>query len=158
MANHSLQVRPLELAYTSCRVPGMVPPSTNHGNAGAGTKGGSICAKNCNGCLICSGAQRTGWLLHPPLFSPHEAGALPMGSRTLSAPSSTSNYPARGRAGSPRAGEMSWAGSTVHAVNSNRSRILGKIRLARFVISLNLEIGFLRVKSGFLKGQVSPSI
>ena len=81
MANHSLQVRPLELAYTSCRVPGMVPPSTNHGNAGAGTKGGSICAKNCNGCLICSGAQRTGWLLHPPLFSPHEAGALSMGSR-----------------------------------------------------------------------------
>jgi len=84
--------------------------------------------------------------------------ALPMGSRTLSAPSSTSNYPARGRAGSPRAGEMSWAGSTVHTVNSNRSRILGNIRLAWFVVSLNLEIGFLRVKSGFLKGQVSPSI
>jgi len=53
---------------------------------------------------------------------------------------------------------LSWVGSTVHAVNSNRSRILGKIRLAWFVISLNLEIGFLRVKSGFLKGQVSPSI
>ena len=53
---------------------------------------------------------------------------------------------------------MSWVGSTVHAMNSNRSRILGKIRLAWFVISLNLEIGFLRVKSGFLKGQVSPSI
>ena len=57
-----------------------------------------------------------------------------------------------------RRGEMSWVGSTVHAMNSNRSRILGNIRLAWFVISLNLEIGFLRVKSGFLKGQVSPSI
>ena len=44
------------------------------------------------------------------------------------------------------------------SVNSNRVQILGKIRLDWFVISLNLEIGFLRVKSGFLKGQVSPSI
>ena len=47
--------------------------------------------------------------------------------------------------------------STVHAVNSNRAQILGKIRLDWFVIFLNLGIGFLRVKSGFLKGQVSPS-
>ena len=53
---------------------------------------------------------------------------------------------------------MSWVGSTVHAVNSNRVQILGKIRLDWFVISLNLEIGFLRVKSMFLKGQVSPSL
>ena len=51
---------------------------------------------------------------------------------------------------------MSWAGSTVHAVNSNRAQILGKIRLDWFVISLNLEIGlgssqgFLRVKSAHL--------
>ena len=44
---------------------------------------------------------------------------------------------------------MSWDGSTVHAVNSNRVQILGKIRLDWFVISLNLEIGFLRVKLGF---------
>ena len=44
------------------------------------------------------------------------------------------------------------------SVNSNRVQILGKIRLDWFVISLNLEIGFLRVKSGFLKGQFSPSI
>ena len=51
-----------------------------------------------------------------------------------------------------------WVESTVHAVNSNESRILGKIRLDYFVISLNLEIGFLRVKSMFLKGQVSPSL
>ena len=42
-------------------------------------------------------------------------------------------------------------------MNSNGSRILGKIRLDWFVISLNLEIGFLGVKSGFLKSQVSPS-
>jgi len=54
--------------------------------------------------------------------------------------------------------EMLCVGSTVHAVNSNRVQILGKIRLDWFVIYLNLEIGFLRVKSGFLKGQVSPSI
>ena len=53
---------------------------------------------------------------------------------------------------------MSWVGSTVHAVNSNRVRILEKNRLDWFVISLNLEIGFLRVKSKFLKDQVSPSI
>ena len=46
---------------------------------------------------------------------------------------------------------LSWVGS-------NRVQILGEIRLDWFVISLNLEIGFLRVKSGFLKGQVSPSI
>ena len=51
-----------------------------------------------------------------------------------------------------------WVESTVHTVNSNGPRILGKIRLDWFVISINLEIGFLRVKSGFLKGQVSPSI
>ena len=38
--------------------------------------------------------------------------------------------------------------STVHSVNSNRVQILGKIRLDWFVISLNLEIGFLRVKLG----------
>ena len=43
-------------------------------------------------------------------------------------------------------------------MNSNRVQILGKIRLDWFVISLNLEIGFLRVKSMFLKGQVSPSL
>ena len=55
-------------------------------------------------------------------------------------------------------GILSWAGSTVHAVNSNRVQTLGKVILDWFVISLNLEIGFLRVKSGFLKGQVSPSI
>ena len=54
--------------------------------------------------------------------------------------------------------KLLWVESTVHAVNSNGSRILGKIRLDWFVISLNLEIGFLRVKSEFLKGQVSPSI
>jgi len=53
---------------------------------------------------------------------------------------------------------MLWVESTVHIVNSNGSRILGKIRLDWFVISLNLEIGFLRVKSMFLKGQVSPSL
>jgi len=53
---------------------------------------------------------------------------------------------------------VSCVGSTVHAVNSNRAQILGKIRLDWFVIFLNLGIGFLRVKSGFLKGQVSPSI
>ena len=53
---------------------------------------------------------------------------------------------------------VSWVGSTVHAVNSNGAQILEKIRLDWFVISLNLGIGFLRVKSGFLKGQVSPSI
>ena len=47
--------------------------------------------------------------------------------------------------------------NTVHAVNSIRDQILGKIRLDWFVISLNLEIGFLGVKSGFLKSQVSPS-
>jgi len=46
---------------------------------------------------------------------------------------------------------LSWVGSTVHAVNSNRAQILGKIRLDWFVISLNLEIDFLRVKSGFLR-------
>ena len=40
--------------------------------------------------------------------------------------------------------------STVHVVNSNRVQILGKIRLDWFVISLNLEIGFLRVKSAHL--------
>ena len=40
----------------------------------------------------------------------------------------------------------------------NRVQILGKIRLDWFVISINLEIGFLRVKSMFLKGQVSPSL
>jgi len=51
-----------------------------------------------------------------------------------------------------------WVESTVHAMNSNGSRILEKIRLDWFVISLNLEIGFLRVKSGFFKSQVSPSI
>ena len=45
-----------------------------------------------------------------------------------------------------------------HAVNSNRVQILGKVRLDWFVISLNLGIDFLRVKSGFLKGQVYPSI
>ena len=44
------------------------------------------------------------------------------------------------------------------SVNSNRVQILGKIRLDWFVISINLEIGFLRVKSMFLKGQVSPSL
>jgi hypothetical protein len=43
--------------------------------------------------------------------------------------------------------EMSWVGSTVHAVNSDGAQILEKIRLDWFVISLNLEIGFLRVKS-----------
>ena len=59
---------------------------------------------------------------------------------------------------SSKEGEMSWVGSTVHSMNSNRVQILGKIRLDWFVISLNLGIGFLRVKSGFLKGQVSPSI
>ena len=53
---------------------------------------------------------------------------------------------------------MSWVGSTVHAVNSNGVQILGKVRLDWFVISLNLGIDFLRVKSGFLKGQVCPSI
>jgi len=53
---------------------------------------------------------------------------------------------------------MSWAGITVRAVNSNRVQILGKNRLDWFVISLNLEIGFLRVKSMFLKSQVSPSL
>ena len=53
---------------------------------------------------------------------------------------------------------MSWAGITVRAVNSNRVQILGKNRLDWFVIFLNLEIGFLRVKSMSLKGQVSPSI
>ena len=53
---------------------------------------------------------------------------------------------------------MSWVGSTVHAVNSNRVQILKKIRLDWFVISLNLDIDFLRVKSRFLKDQVSPSI
>ena len=53
---------------------------------------------------------------------------------------------------------MSWVGSTVHTVNSNRVQILGKVRLDWFVISLNLGIDFLRVKSGFLKGQVCPSI
>ena len=62
------------------------------------------------------------------------------------------------RASCLRRREMSWAESTVHDVNSNRVQILGKIRLDWFVISLNLEIGFLTVKSGFLKGQVSPSI
>jgi len=62
------------------------------------------------------------------------------------------------RASCLRRREMSWAGITVHAVNSNRIKILGKIRLDWFVISLNLEIGFLRVKSRSLKGQVSPSI
>ena len=36
------------------------------------------------------------------------------------------------------------------SVNSNRVQILGKIRLDWFVISLNLEIGFLRVKSAHL--------
>ena len=35
-------------------------------------------------------------------------------------------------------------------MNSNRVQILGKIRLDWFVISLNLEIGFLRVKSAHL--------
>jgi len=50
------------------------------------------------------------------------------------------------------------AGIIVCAVNSNRVQILGKNRLDWFVISLNLEIGFLRVKSRFLTGQVSPSI
>ena len=54
-------------------------------------------------------------------------------------------------------GILSWVGSTVHAVNSNRVQILGKVILDWFVISLNLEIGFLGVKSGFLKSQVSPS-
>ena len=54
--------------------------------------------------------------------------------------------------------KLLWVESTVHAVNSNGSRILGKIRLDWFVIFLNLEIGFLRVKLGFLKSQVSPSI
>ena len=53
---------------------------------------------------------------------------------------------------------MSQAGIIVCAVNSNRVQILGKNRLDWFVISLNLEIGFLRVRSRFLKGQVSPSI
>ena len=49
-----------------------------------------------------------------------------------------------------------WVESTVHTVNSNGPRILGKIRLDWFVISLNLEIGlgssqgFLRVKSAHL--------
>ena len=62
------------------------------------------------------------------------------------------------RASCLRSREMSWAGGTVHAVNSNRVQILGKIRLDRFVISINLEIGFLRVKSMFLKSQVSPSL
>ena len=52
---------------------------------------------------------------------------------------------------------MSWVGSTVHTVNSNIAPILEKIRLDWFVISLNLEIGFLGVKSGFLKGQVRVS-
>ena len=46
--------------------------------------------------------------------------------------------------------EMLCVQSTVHAVNSNRVQILGKIRLDWFVISLNLEIGFLRVKSAHL--------
>jgi len=46
--------------------------------------------------------------------------------------------------------EMLWVESTVHIVNSNGSRILGKIRLDWFVISLNLEIGILRVKSAHL--------
>ena len=41
-------------------------------------------------------------------------------------------------------------GSTVHGVNSNRVQILGKVRFDWFVISLNLEIGFLRVKSAHL--------
>ena len=45
---------------------------------------------------------------------------------------------------------MSCAESTVQDVNSNRVQILGKIRLDWFVISLNLEIGFLRVKSAHL--------
>ena len=54
--------------------------------------------------------------------------------------------------------KLLWVESTVHAVNSNGSRVLGKIRLDWFVIFLNLEIDFLRVKSGFLKSQVSPSI
>ena len=40
--------------------------------------------------------------------------------------------------------------STVHAINSNRVQILGKVRFDWFVISLNLEIGFLRVKSAHL--------
>ena len=52
---------------------------------------------------------------------------------------------------------VSCAESTVHE-NSKRVQILGKIRLDWFVISINLEIGFLRVKSMFLKGQVSPSL
>ena len=43
-----------------------------------------------------------------------------------------------------------WVESTVHTVNSNGPRILGKIRLDWFVISLNLEIGILRVKSAHL--------
>jgi len=47
-------------------------------------------------------------------------------------------------------GILSWAGSTVHAVNSNRVQILGKVILDWFVISLNLEIGFSRVKSAHL--------
>ena len=62
------------------------------------------------------------------------------------------------RASCLRRREILCVESTVHVVNSNRVQILGKIRLDWFVISLNLEIGFLRVKSGFLKGQVSPSI
>ena len=50
---------------------------------------------------------------------------------------------------------LSWAGITTHAVNSNKVQILEKNRLDWFVISFNLEIGFLRIKSKFLKGQVN---
>ena len=59
------------------------------------------CAMNCSGHLICSGAQRTRWLLRRPLFSPRDTccWVFPMGSRTLSAPSSTTITAARGRAG-----------------------------------------------------------
>jgi len=48
------------------------------------------------------------------------------------------------------ANKLSWVGSTVHAVNSNRVHVLGKVRLDWFAISLNLGIGFLRVKSAHL--------
>ena len=45
---------------------------------------------------------------------------------------------------------VSCAESIVHDVNSNRVQILGKIRLDWFVISINLEIGILRVKLAHL--------
>jgi hypothetical protein len=100
LAIHSLMVWLLELAYSSCGVPGLVSSGNNHGNAATNTTGGWTCATNSSGHLICSSAQRTRWLLRPPLFSPRNASCwvFPMGSKTLSAPSLTTITAARGRA------------------------------------------------------------